>query len=45
MLSRGYSLVYSDDKLLGSSEDISEGDRVKIRFGDGGAEAEIIDKW
>ena len=45
VLSRGYSLVYSDDKLLGSSEDISEGDRVKIRFGDGGAEAEIIDKW
>ena len=45
VLSRGYSLVYNDEKLLNSSEDLEKGDKVKIRFGNGGAEAEITDKW
>ena len=45
VLSRGYSLVYKDEKLLSSTDDLSEGDRVRLRFGNGSAEAEIIDKW
>ena len=45
VLSRGYSLVYNDEKLLNSSEDLEKGNKVKIRFGNGGAEAEITDKW
>jgi len=45
VLSRGYSLVYRDGELLDSSENISKGDRVELRFGSGGASAEIIDKW
>ena len=45
VLSRGYSLVYKEDSLLSSSESLSKGDKVKITFGSGGAEAEIIDKW
>ncbi|WP_297955350.1 exodeoxyribonuclease VII large subunit [uncultured Ruminococcus sp.] len=45
VLSRGYSLVYKEDKLLSSSESISKGDKVRITFGSGGAEAEITDKW
>ncbi|WP_303835438.1 exodeoxyribonuclease VII large subunit [Ruminococcus flavefaciens] len=45
VLSRGYSLVYKGEKLLSSSEPLEKGDRIKIGFGIGGAEAEIIDKW
>ena len=45
VLSRGYSLVYKGEKLLSSSEPLEKGDRIKIGFGSGGAEAEIIDKW
>ena len=45
VLSRGYSLVYKEDSLLSSSESLSKGDKVKITFGSGGAEAEITDKW
>ena len=45
VLSRGYSLVYSEDKLINSSEQLHKGDRISIRFGIGGAEAEIKDKW
>lgn len=45
VLSRGYSLVYKGEKLLNSSETLEKGDRVKIGFGSGGAEAEIINKW
>lgn len=41
VLSRGYSLVYSGDRLLSSTDSLSEGDRVEIRFGRGKAEAEI----
>ena len=45
VLSRGYSLVYKGEKLLNSSESLKNGDKIKIGFGSGGAEAEIIDKW
>lgn len=45
VLSRGYSLVYKGEKLLNSSEALEKGDRIKIGFGSGGVEAEIIDKW
>lgn len=45
VLSRGYSLVYKEDSLLSSSECLKKGDKVKITFGSGGAEAEITDKW
>lgn len=45
VLSRGYSLVYKGEKLLNSSKFLKKGDRIKIGFGSGGAEAEITDKW
>ncbi|SEH38620.1 Exodeoxyribonuclease VII large subunit [Ruminococcus flavefaciens] len=45
VLSRGYSLVYKEDKLLSSSEALEKGDKIKLTFGSGGAEAEITDKW
>jgi len=45
VLSRGYSLIYKEDKLIGSSESLSKGDKVRITLGHGGAEAEITDKW
>lgn len=45
VLSRGYSLVYKDGGLLSSSLDVKNGDHVELRFGSGGAEAEIIKKW
>jgi exodeoxyribonuclease VII large subunit len=45
VLSRGYSLVYKDDKLLNTSDELDKGDKVRITFGSGGAEAEITDKW
>lgn len=45
VLSRGYSLVYKGEKLLSSSEALKKGDKIKIGFGSGGAEAEITDKW
>ncbi len=41
VLSRGYSLVYSGDKLINNAENLSKGDIVKIRFGSGEAEAKI----
>ncbi|MBR1823631.1 MAG: exodeoxyribonuclease VII large subunit [Ruminococcus sp.] len=41
VLSRGYSLVYSGEKLLSSTEGLNVGDTVNIRFGQGSAEAEI----
>ncbi|WP_019678850.1 exodeoxyribonuclease VII large subunit [Ruminococcus flavefaciens] len=45
VLSRGYSLVYKDNKLLNSSEKLKKGDRITVNFGNGGAEAEITEKW
>jgi exodeoxyribonuclease VII large subunit len=38
-------LVYKEEKLLNTSEVLSKGDKVRITFGSGGAEAEITDKW
>ena len=45
VLARGYSLVYSGDELIRSSDTISEGDTVTLRFDSGGAEAQITKKW
>lgn len=45
VLSRGYSLVYKEDKLLNTSDELDKGDKVRITFGSGGAEAEITYKW
>lgn len=45
VLSRGYSLVYKGDSLINSSENLSQGDHIRIQLGNGGAEAEIINKW
>ncbi|WP_295090790.1 exodeoxyribonuclease VII large subunit [Ruminococcus sp.] len=45
VLSRGYSLVYKGEKLLNSSDNLENGDIIKITFGNGGADAEIKDKW
>ena len=45
VLSRGYSLIYKDEKLVSSSETLSKGDKVRMTLGQGGAEAEITDKW
>lgn len=42
VLSRGYSLVYKEEKLIGSSESLKKGDRITIRFGKGDADAEIL---
>ncbi|MCD7891328.1 MAG: exodeoxyribonuclease VII large subunit [Ruminococcus sp.] len=44
VLSRGYSLVYSGDKLIKDAEKLKKGDVVRIRFGNGEADVEIIDK-
>lgn len=43
VLSRGYSLVYKDDRLISSSDGLRTGDKIKIRFGHDEANAEIID--
>ena len=45
VMARGYSLVYSGDRLVRSSETLSEGDTVTLRFDSGGAEAQISKKW
>lgn len=45
VLSRGYSLVYKVDKLIGSSDLLETGDSISIRFGKGGVTAEIKNKW
>lgn len=45
VLARGYSLVYSGDELVRSSDMLSEGDDVTLRFDSGGAEAKITKKW
>lgn len=41
VLSRGYSLVYSGDRLVSNAEKLSKGDIIRIRFGKGETEAEI----
>ncbi len=45
VMARGYSLVYSGDELVRSSETLSAGDTVTLRFDSGGAEARITKKW
>ncbi|MDO4862731.1 MAG: exodeoxyribonuclease VII large subunit [Ruminococcus sp.] len=45
VMARGYSLVYSGEELVRSSEALSEGDTVTLRFDKGGAEAQITKKW
>lgn len=45
VLARGYSIVYSDDKIVKRSETIECGDVVKIRLGSGGLNAKVIEKW
>jgi exodeoxyribonuclease VII large subunit len=42
VMARGYSLVYSGDKLVRNSDDLSEGQSVSLRFDKGRAEAKII---
>ncbi|MGE0631499.1 MAG: exodeoxyribonuclease VII large subunit [Pseudobdellovibrionaceae bacterium] len=41
VVSRGYSLVYKDKKLLKSSEAIKVGDRLQIQFAKGAADVEV----
>lgn len=45
VLARGYSLVYKGDNTVKDSDDVNIGDVIKIDFGNGGAYAEIKDKW
>ena len=45
VMSRGYSLVYKGTELISKADAIKKGDLISIRFGEGGAEAEIKDKW
>ena len=41
VMARGYSLVYSGEKLVRSSNEINVGDTVRLRFSEGEAEAVI----
>ena len=42
ILGRGYALAWaSDEQLVRSSTQLSRGERIRLRFGDGGAEATI----
>lgn len=41
IMSRGYSLVYREDKLISSSEQLSDGDKITVRFYDSEAEAVV----
>lgn len=43
VLSRGYSLVYRNDRLINNADELKTGDEIKICFGHGEANAEIID--
>lgn len=43
VLSRGYSLVYRENKLINNADELKSGDKIKICFGNGEADAEIID--
>ena len=43
VLLRGYSVVYKDDKIISSKDDVSKGDKIKLNFSDGVRKAEIID--
>ena len=41
-LTRGYSIVESQGKIINTSKDINKGDKINIRFIDGQKEAEIL---
>lgn len=43
VLKRGYSLVEKDGVLSSNAEGLSAGDKIKIRFSDGEADAEVTD--
>jgi len=43
VLLRGYSVVYKDDKIISSKNDLNIGDNVKINVSDGVVNAEIKD--
>ncbi len=42
VLSRGYSLVYHGQDLINDADKLRDGDRIKIRFGNGELYAQII---
>ncbi len=43
-LSRGYSLVYKDKKLISSAGELSDGDIVRMRFSDGEVYAKVKER-
>ncbi|MEE8808262.1 MAG: exodeoxyribonuclease VII large subunit [Lactimicrobium sp.] len=43
VLDRGYAVVMKDGKAVHTVEELSAGDQVKMRFGAGSAEAEILE--
>ena len=44
-LNRGFSVVKKDDEVVKSAADLNEGDRLSVRFSDGGAICEVKDIW
>ena len=46
VLSRGFSVATAaDGSVVRSADQLREGDRIKLRLADGGAEAEITSAW
>ncbi|MGN0174107.1 MAG: exodeoxyribonuclease VII large subunit [Acutalibacteraceae bacterium] len=43
VLLRGYSVVYKDEKIISSKNDLTIGDKIKLNFSDGVRNAEIVD--
>ena len=41
-LTRGYSIIESDNKIINSYKKLSTGDKVKLKFYDGQKDAEIL---
>ena len=41
-LSRGYSIIEKDNKIVKSKEDIKKGDEISLKFKDGEAKAKVI---
>ena len=41
-LTRGYSIVETDDKIIKSSKQLKTGDKIRLRFSDGQKNAEIL---
>lgn len=42
IMSRGYSLVYKENELIRSADELSEGDRITVKFADNEANAVIV---